>query len=88
MDEKSLIFGVSYAVDSLIMGLIKHKTDLDLNKDYYVNISAPPILVSAYFGEWVISGLFVDITEDLVSSQSHSFFDFENEKKNARKSQN
>ena len=33
MDEKSLIFGVSYAVDDLIIRLIKQKIDLNLDED-------------------------------------------------------
>ena len=66
MDEKSLIFGVSYAVDSLIMALIKEKISLDLDTDYYVNIDAPPLPDLPDFGNAVISGLFVDVTEDLV----------------------
>ncbi len=43
MDEKSLIFGVSYAVDGLIMALLKQNIVLNLDEDYYVNISPPPI---------------------------------------------
>ncbi|PVX23721.1 MAG: hypothetical protein CW691_09880 [Candidatus Bathyarchaeum sp.] len=66
MDEKPLIFGVSYAVDSLIMTLLKQKIDLNLDDDYYVNISPPPIPDSTDFGDSVISGLFVDVTEKLV----------------------
>ena len=42
MDEKSLIFGVSYAVDDLIIALLNQKIDLNLDKDFYVNISPPP----------------------------------------------
>jgi len=34
MNEKSLIFGVSDAVEDLIMTLIKQKIDLSLEKDY------------------------------------------------------
>ena len=66
MGDKSLIFGVSYAVDSLIMTLLKQKIKLSLDEDYYVNISPPPIPESVDFGESVVSGLFVDFTEDLV----------------------
>ena len=43
MDEKTLIFGVSYSLDSLILALLKMKIDLNLAKNYYVNISPPPI---------------------------------------------
>ena len=68
MDEKALIFGVSYAVDSLIMSLIKQKIDLNLDKDYYVNISPPPIPDSTDFGDSVISGIFVDLTEELIQA--------------------
>jgi len=50
MNEKSLIFGVSDAVEDLIMALIKQK--IDLEKDYYLNISPPPIPESTeYFGD-------------------------------------
>ncbi|MCW4016837.1 MAG: hypothetical protein NWF06_10740 [Candidatus Bathyarchaeota archaeon] len=68
MGEKALIFGVSYAVDSLIMALIKRKIDLNLDEDYYVNISPPPIPDSTDFGDAVISGMFVDVTEALVKT--------------------
>lgn len=66
MAEKCLIFGVSYAVDSLIMVLLKQKIDLNLDEDYYVNISPPPIPDSTDYGNSVISGVFVDLTEELV----------------------
>ena len=67
MDEKSLIFGVSDAVEDLILVLIKQKIKLDLDNDYYLNISPPPIDESAeYFGSSVISGIFVDLTGELV----------------------
>lgn len=53
MDEKSLIFGPSDSVEDLIMGLIKQKIDLDLENDYYLNISPPPIQQSPeYFGDF------------------------------------
>lgn len=68
MSEKSLIFGVSYAVDSLIMTLLNEKIGLDLETDYYVNIDLPPIPDSTDFGNAVISGLFVDVTEELVKA--------------------
>ena len=68
MDEKALIFGVSYAVDGLIMSLLKQKIDLNLDEDYYVNISPPPIPDSTDFGDSVISGIFVDVTEELVKA--------------------
>ena len=68
MDEKALIFGVSYAVDGLIMALLKHKIDLNLDEEYYVNISPPPIPDSTDFGVSVISGVFVDVTEELVKA--------------------
>ena len=68
MSDKSLIFGVSYAIDSLIMALIKEKIQLDLDTDYYVNIDAPPIPDLPDFGNAVLSGLFVDVTEDLVKA--------------------
>jgi hypothetical protein len=68
MDEKSLIFGVSYAVDGLIMELLKQKIDLNLDEDYYVNISPPPIPDSTDFGDAVISGIFVDVNKELVKA--------------------
>ena len=68
MVEKSLIFGVSYAVDSLIMALLNENMTLDLDADYYVNIDPPPIPESPDFGNSVISGLFVDVTEELVKA--------------------
>lgn len=68
MDEKSLIFGVSDNLEDLIMWLIKKKIDLDLENDYYLNISPPPIPESEdFFKDSVISGIFVDITEDLIT---------------------
>lgn len=66
MDEKTLIFGVSYSLDSLILALLKKKIDLNLAKNYYINISPPPIPDSTDYGNSVISGIFVDLTEDLV----------------------
>ena len=69
MDEKSLIFGVSYAVDDLIIALINQKIDLNLDEDYYVNISPPPIPgVAEEFGDSVISGIFVDLSVELVEA--------------------
>jgi hypothetical protein len=69
MAEKSLIFGVSYAVDELIIALLEQKIDLNLDKDYYVNISPPPISGAAEeFGNSVISGLFVDLTDELAKA--------------------
>ena len=61
MDEKALVFGVSYAVDSLIMALLKQKKELNLDDDYYVNISPPPIPDLPDYGNAVISGIFVPI---------------------------
>lgn len=43
MDEKSLIFGPSDSVEDLIIELINKKIDLDLENDYYLNITHPPI---------------------------------------------
>jgi hypothetical protein len=69
LDEKSLIFGVSYAVDNLIIALLNQKIDLNLDKDFYVNISPPPIPgIAEEFGESVVSGLFVDLTIELVKA--------------------
>ena len=66
MDEKALIFGVSYAVDDLIMTLLKQKITINLEEDYYVNISPPPISDLTDYGDSVISGIFIDITEKLI----------------------
>ena len=68
MKQKALIFGVSYSVDSLIMSLLKNEIDLNLEKDYYVNISPPPIPESFDFPDQVISGLFVDVSKDLIKA--------------------
>jgi len=68
MDEKSLVFGVSYAVDSLIMALLKQKIQLSLDEDYYVNISPPPIPDSTDYGNEVVSGLFVNVTEQMIKT--------------------
>ena len=69
MDEKSLIFGVSDAIEDLIMVLIKQKIDLNMENDYYLNISPPPISESAeYFGDAIISGVFVDLNEKLITT--------------------
>ncbi len=68
MDEKALIFGVSYAVDDLIIALLTKKIHLNLKEDYYVNISPPPIPDSPEFGDAVISGIFVDLTEELIKT--------------------
>ena len=68
MDEKALIFGVSYSVDGLIMALLEHKIVLNLDEEYYVNISPPPIPDSTDFGDSVISGVFVDVTKEMVKA--------------------
>ena len=68
MDEKALIFGVSYAVDNLIIALITKKIDLNLKDDYYVNIAPPPLPDSPEFDDSVISGIFVELTEELVKT--------------------
>jgi hypothetical protein len=69
MDEKSLIFGPSDSIEDLIMELIKKKIDLDLENDYYLNITPPPIHISPeYFDDSVISGIFVDLNEKLLNA--------------------
>ena len=69
MDEKSLIFGPSDSVEALIMALIKKKMDLDLENDYYLNITPPPIHESSeYFSDSVISGIFVDLNDKLLNA--------------------
>ena len=68
MDEKSLIFGVSDDLEDLILWLVKKKIDLDFENDYYLNISPPPIPESEdFFGDSVISGIFVDLNENLLN---------------------
>ncbi|MDG6221775.1 MAG: hypothetical protein IAX21_06430 [Candidatus Bathyarchaeota archaeon] len=79
MDEKSLVFGVSYAIDSLIMALLKENIPLNLDEDYYVNISPPPIPNPIDFGDAVISGIFVDVTEDWIKAAIRWLRDRENE---------
>ena len=68
MAEKALIFGGSYTVDDLIIALLTKKIDLNLKDDYYVNISPPPIPDSPEFDDSVISGIFVDLTEELIKT--------------------
>ena len=68
MTEKALIFGVSYSVDSLIMSLLKQEISVNLENDYYVNISPPPIPESIDFGNHIVSGLFMNVTEDLIEA--------------------
>jgi len=79
MDEKSLVFGVSYAVDSLIMSLLNENIALDLEEDYYVNIAPPPIPDSTDYGNEVISGVFVDVSEDLIKATINWLRDREKE---------
>ncbi|MEJ2240676.1 MAG: hypothetical protein P8Y18_00825, partial [Candidatus Bathyarchaeota archaeon] len=68
MDEKSLVFGVSDAVEDLILALLKQNIDLDIETDYYLNISAPPIpQTENFFGDSVISGIFVDLNKNLLN---------------------
>ena len=68
MDEKSLIFGVSDDLEDLILWLVKKKIDLDFENDYYLNISPPPIPESEdFFGDSIISGIFVDLNENLLN---------------------
>ena len=68
-DEKSLIFGVSDHIDKLIMMLISQNIEVDLEHDYYLNIPPPPIEnAEEVFGDAVISGVFVDLTEELVKA--------------------
>lgn len=69
MYEKSLIFGVSDVLEGLIIEMIKSKIDLDLENDYYLNISPPPIHESEFFFKGsVISGIFIDVNERLLNS--------------------
>ncbi len=79
MDEKSLVFGVSYAVDSLIMALLKKNIALNLDADYYVNISPPPLPDSTDYGNEVMSGVFVQVTEDLIKTTINWLRDREKE---------
>jgi len=50
------------------MALLKQEIELNLDENYYVNISPPPIPDSTYYGDSVISGVFVDITEQLIKA--------------------
>ena len=66
-DEKSLIFGDSHDIDRLILVLLRQKVTLDLDNDYYLNIPFPPLEdADEVFGDAVISGIFVDLNEDLI----------------------
>ena len=69
MDEKSLIFGVSDDLEDLLMFLIRKNVDVDLEKDYYLNIPPPPTRDSNDdFGNSVIAGMFVELNEKLVET--------------------
>ena len=66
---RSLIFGASDDVEDLIRELFKQELDIDFEQDYYLNIPPPPRLDAAKDqGDSVISGLFVDLTEELIEA--------------------
>jgi hypothetical protein len=68
-DEKSLVFGVSDDVEQMVMALVKQKVDVDIEKDYYLNIPPPPVdNADEIFGDAVISGVFVDLIESVINA--------------------
>ncbi|MFA5364306.1 MAG: hypothetical protein WC325_03895 [Candidatus Bathyarchaeia archaeon] len=68
-DEKSLVFGVSEDIDNMVMALVKQKVDINIEKDYYLNIPPPPVdNADEIFGDAVISGVFVDLIESVINT--------------------
>ncbi len=66
---RSLVFGASDDVEDLILELYTQKLDIDFENDYYLNIPAPPKEdTSIDYGDSVVSGLFVDLSEELVEA--------------------
>lgn len=66
---RSLIFGTSDDIEDLILDLFKQKLDIDFEKDYYLNIPPPPKEDTTIdYGNSVVSGLFVDLSEELVEA--------------------
>jgi hypothetical protein len=68
-DVKCLVFGVSDDVEQMVMALVKQKVDVDIEKDYYLNIPPPPVdNADEIFGDAVISGVFVDLIESVINA--------------------
>jgi len=66
---RSLVFGASDDVEDLILELFKDKLDIDFENDYYLNIPPPPKEETTIdYGDSVVSGLFVDLSEELVEA--------------------
>jgi len=66
---RSLIFGTSDDVEDLILELFQQKLDIDFENDYYLNIPPPPKEDTAIdYGNSVVSGLFVDLSVELVEA--------------------
>ena len=66
---RSLIFGTSNDVEDLVRELYKQKLDIDFENDYYLNIPPPPKEDSNIdYGGSVVSGLFVDLTVELIDA--------------------
>ena len=66
---RSLIFGTSDDVEDLVLELFKQKLDIDFEHDYYLNIPPPPREdTTKAYGNSIISGLFVDLTEELIEA--------------------
>lgn len=66
---RSLIFGTSDDVEDLILELYEQKLDIDFENDYYLNIPPPPKEdTSIDYGDSVVSGLFVDLSVELVEA--------------------
>jgi hypothetical protein len=63
------VFGASDDVEDLILELYTQKLDIDFEHDYYLNIPPPPKEDTTIdYGDSVVSGLFVDLSEELVES--------------------
>ncbi|MEJ2240956.1 MAG: hypothetical protein P8Y18_02270 [Candidatus Bathyarchaeota archaeon] len=66
---RSLIFGTSDDVEDLILELFKQNLDIDFEHDYYLNIPPPPKEDTTIdYGDSVVSGLFVDLTVELIDA--------------------
>jgi len=53
----------------LVLELFKQKLDIDFENNYYLNIPRPPRVDEINdYGDSVISGLFVDLTEELIEA--------------------
>ena len=63
------MFGASDDVEDLILELYTQKLDIDFEHAYYLNIPPPPKEDTTIdYGDSVVSGLFVDLSEELVES--------------------